>query len=134
MYGPLDPEIKTYTSILEDWGYNVGHSDKGWGPGQIPGREYNPAGQKFENFSTFLGQKATDQPFCYWFGSYNPHRGYKKGSGEEAGLDLTTIDVPGCMPDVPAVVGDIADYYKEVVDFERIQGPRIIMGTRMSFS
>src|SRR5262245_8854592 len=34
------------------------------------------------NFNDFLGDRKTDQPFCYWFGPTNVHRKWIKGSGK----------------------------------------------------
>ncbi len=118
LYGPLRPEFQTYPQILEEHGYFVGYSEKGWGPGNHDGRDHNPAGPYFRDFTDFLSNKPQGAPFCYWFGSFNPHRGYQVGSGEKAGINLKNIDLPPFFPDVPEVRGDLADYYAEVQDFD----------------
>ena len=118
LYGPLPLENLVYTNILEEAGFLVGHSEKGWGPGQAEGRTYNPAGKQFDSFADFLTEKSEAQPFCFWFGSFNPHRGYKKDSGAEAGIDPAKIQLPGCFPDHETVRRDMADYYKEVQDLD----------------
>ena len=53
----LPAKYKVVPDILEQAGYAVGHTRKGWGPGnfQAGGRERNPAGPNFRNFETFLG-------------------------------------------------------------------------------
>ena len=37
------------------------------------------------NFDDFLGQLKKDQPFCFWLGTSEPHRGYELGSGKRTG-------------------------------------------------
>lgn len=118
LYGPLKPDYPVYTDLLEQEGYHVGYTEKGWGPGDHPERSRNPAGDFFQSFDEFLDKKPSGSPFCFWFGSHNPHRGYVKDSGEEAGIDLASIQVPGCFPDNEIIRGDLADYYKEVQDFD----------------
>jgi N-sulfoglucosamine sulfohydrolase len=118
LYGPLQPEIPTYTQLLEESGYHVGYSNKGWAPGEAAGRSKNPAGEQYESFASFLEERKSGTPFCYWFGSFNPHRGYEKGSGKEAGIPIDQIKVPGHFPDNETVRNDMADYYLEVQAFD----------------
>ncbi len=119
LYGSISPEIPVYPDLLEAAGYVVGYCRKGWGPGSIEGRPRNPAGDNFKNFEDFLAKRQKDKPFCFWFGSHDPHRGYKKDSGAQSGIPLDKIDVPACFPDSPEVRGDVADYYFEVQRFDR---------------
>ena len=83
LWSTLRKEFAVYPDLLEKAGYTVGHTRKGWGPGRLPpgGRERNPAGQGFRNFERFYEQVPDGKPFCFWFGSVDPHRPYKKGSG-----------------------------------------------------
>ncbi len=118
LYGPLKPAYPVYPDLLEKVGYHVGFTDKGWGPGQHEGRPRNPAGERYETFETFLSKRKDNQAFCFWFGSFNPHRGYEKGSGEETGIDIDQIELPGCFPESDVIRNDMADYYKEVQDFD----------------
>ena len=37
------------------------------------------------NFDDFLGQVKKDQPFCFWLGTSEPHRGYELGAGKRTG-------------------------------------------------
>lgn len=60
----------------------------------------------------------TGQPFCFWLGSYDPHRPYTAGSGQESGKDPAKVDVPPHVPDHPIVRDDILDYYVEVERFD----------------
>ena len=123
LYGTVSEGHAFYPDILEEAGYHVGYSRKGWGPGQSRGR--NPAGEKHKNFDAFLEAREDEQPFCFWFGSHDPHRGYRKGSGKASGMDLAKIRVPECYPDSPEVRGDIADYLLEVQRFDRETGELI---------
>lgn len=118
LYGPLRPKFPVYTDLLEKAGYHVGFTDKGWGPGAPEGRPHNPAGEKYNSFEQFLEKGAEGKPFCFWFGSYNPHRGYKQDSGVAAGINPAKIQLPACFPESEAIRKDVADYYLEVQDFD----------------
>src|ERR1051326_2014867 len=69
--GFLPKEFPVYPELLEQAGYVVGLSGKGWGPGNFRagGRTRNPAGPSFKNFEEFLKVVPADKPFCFWFGS-----------------------------------------------------------------
>lgn len=120
LWSLLRPEFITYPDILEEQGYFVGFSRKGWGPGDVPGsgRNRNPAGSQYPDFGEFLKARPEGQPFCYWFGSTQPHRPYKKGSGADAGYDLSQTKPPPFLPDTPEIRADLADYYAEVETFD----------------
>ena len=120
LWGSLPVSIPNFVSLIQQSGGFVGSERKGWGPGnfKIGGYQDNPAGKTFNNFDEFLGQKPKDKPFFYWFGSYDPHRDYVKGTGEQAGLDPQKVKVPGFLPDTDVVRKDILDYYFEVERFD----------------
>ncbi|MGQ8335143.1 sulfatase family protein [Sunxiuqinia sp. A32] len=121
LFGTLPSKFKTYTEILERSGYNVGFMKKGWGPGSVEqsGRSHNPAGPKsYENFDEFISSVPPGTPWCFWYGSYDPHRTYEKGFGERSGINADIINVPEFMPNVPEVRSDIADYYYEIQRFD----------------
>lgn len=124
LWGYLPAKFPVYPDMLEEAGYYVGVERKGWGPGSLEGsgRARNPAGPPFKNFESFLRQAPAGKPFCYWFGSQDPHRPYEKGSGEAAGLDPSAVRVPAFLPDTPEVRGDILDYHFEVARFDRETG------------
>lgn len=124
-----------YPSLLEEAGYHVGLTGKGWGPGdaeKVAGFKHNPSGAKFENFKTeppadgiakidyarcfadFLDQKPEGAPFCHWLGFKEPHRRYEWKSGERLGVDEAAIDVPAYFPNDEIVRTDMADYAAEV--------------------
>ena len=127
LHGPVSPNDLVYPDLLETNGYFVGYTRKGWGPGSNGERPRNPAGPVFKDFATFLAQRPKDKPFCFWFGSHDPHRGYVKDSGAKSGIPLDQIKVPACFPDAPEVRGDIADYYFAVQRFDRETGELIEM-------
>jgi N-sulfoglucosamine sulfohydrolase len=124
LYGPLHQEFIVYPDLLEQAGYAVGFTGKGWGPGdfQTGGRTRNPAGPAFKSFKDFLKTAPPGKPFCYWFGSHDPHRPYEKGAGLASGMKLEQVVVPPDLPDTPEIRGDILDYYFEVQRFDRDVG------------
>ena len=124
LWGTLPREHAVYPDVLETLGYVVGSTRKGWGPGrfQAGGRDRNPAGPPFTSFDDFLRQRPAGTPFCFWFGSTDPHRPYESGTGAKAGLVAASVRVPGFLPDTPEVRGDLLDYYFEVERFDRELG------------
>ena len=121
LYGPLDTAYANYVTLLARAGYHVGMTRKGWGPGvaAVGGYVDNPAGPAYADFAAFRAADASGAPWCFWFGSLDPHRAYDPGSGTAAGLRAETLAVPACWPDVPAVRDDLLDYYAEVERFDR---------------
>jgi N-sulfoglucosamine sulfohydrolase len=124
LWGFLPKRFAVYPDLLEQAGYTLGYSGKGWGPGQTApaGRERNPAGPQFKTFDEFLERRPDQRPFCFWFGSSDPHRPYVPGSGAQEGLTLDSVRVPGFLPDTPEVRQDLLDYYSEVQRFDRDLG------------
>lgn len=119
LHGFIPTKFPVYPEVLANAGYFVGLSGKGYGPGTNQGRPHNAAGPGFKSFKEFLEVRPKDQPFCFWFGSSNPHRPYKAGSGEKAGLDPGKVIVPPYLPDSEVTRGDIADYFLEVQNFDK---------------
>ena len=124
LHGFLPARFAVYPDLLEAADYFVGYARKGWGPGRVEpgGRSRNPAGPQFAGFDEFVKQRPADRPFCFWFGSQDPHRPYEKGSGLKAGLKLESVAVPPFLPDTPEVRSDLLDYYFEVQRFDREVG------------
>ena len=138
LWGLLPRKFAVYPDLLEAAGYFVGMTYKGWGPGSIEaaGRTRNPAGPTFNrrycrpltscmstndysaNFADFLEQKPGGVPFCFWYGSKEPHRSYEKGSGLRHGKRLADVDVPLYLPDCDEVRSDFLDYALEVERFD----------------
>ena len=132
-----------YPDLLEQAGYFVGYTGKGWGPGNFKagGRQRNPAGAAFArhklesrpttgirnldyaaNFEDFLQQKPEGQPFCFWYGASEPHRAFEAGSGERDGGKIERAKPPGFLPDTREVREDLLDYYREVQHFDEHLG------------
>ena len=122
LWGYLPAKYAVYTDRLEAAGYVVGMRGKGWGPGKLVDRPRNPAGPSFRTFEQFLKSVPDGKPFCFWFGSNDPHRPYDLGSGAEAGMKAADVVVPPYLPDAPEVRSDILDYYAEVQRFDRQTG------------
>jgi len=120
LHSYLAKKFAVYPELLEQAGYVVGCTRKGWGPGSVQagGRDRNPAGPNFKSFADFLQAVPADKPFCFWFGSYDPHRPYDKGAGVAAGLKTEEVVVPAYLPDTPEIRSDILDYYTEVQRFD----------------
>ncbi len=139
------PEFKTYAEALAEHGYFVGMTCKGWAPGvanDANGKPRAMAGQPFNkrtappptsqisrndyaaNFADFLDATPAGQPWCFWYGSVEPHRAYEYGSGVAKGGKKTgDLDrVPGCWPDNDVVRNDMLDYAFEVEHFDRHLG------------
>ena len=128
-------DLPVFTEQLSDAGYHVGMTGKGWGPGKAADWPHNPAGKAYSsikqespqgissidyaaNFDKFLDDRSEDQPFCFWFGSQEPHRAYSPGIGEMNGVDPAKVQVPAFLPDSPAVRSDLADYLYEIQWFD----------------
>src|SRR6056297_4095702 len=131
--------------LLEEAGYHVGYTGKGWGPGdwEASGRERNPAGPAFQeetlnpphrwiseinysaNFRSFLEQKEADEQFFFWMGTSEPHRQFEKGIGLKVGKKLENVSVPEYLPDTPEVRSDFLDYAVEIEWFDQHLGEAI---------
>lgn len=127
--GTLPSRFPVYPDLLEAAGYHVGFTRKGWSPGdEAPGgRKRNPAGPRYADFSAFLSERPDGAPFCFWFGSVDPHRPYDRDSGAAAGIRWQDVRVPPYLPDHEIVRRDIADYILEVQRFDRETGELIGM-------
>ena len=138
LWSTLQKKFVSYPGILEKNGYYTGYTGKGWAPGMIQkgGRKQNPAGKAFNdlrmetpgyisnidyagNFKAFLESRPANQPFCFWYGGYEPHRPYDFGIGLRSGKNPADVMVPSYLPDADTVRQDILDYYFEVEWFDR---------------
>ena len=72
------------------------------------------------NFDDFLDQVKDSQPFCFWLGTSEPHRGFELGAGKRTGKDPSKVIVPKIFPDHPVVRNDILDYYIEIEHFDKM--------------
>ena len=137
LWGYLPTTFPTYTELLAENGYRIGATGKGWAPGFLIDRDLNPAGQPYNgirsnpygdlfdemgisdidyaaNFESFLDTADESQPFCFWMGIFEPHRGYTEGFAASRGKDAATVTVPAFLPDAAAVRADISEYYAEI--------------------
>jgi N-sulfoglucosamine sulfohydrolase len=133
-HGLFPRKFAVYPELLEQAGYTVGLTGKGWGPGDFKSTGFtrNPAGPSFDqfkqkpptsdigrndyakNFAAFLKQRPAGKPFCFWMGFTEPHRPYELDSGVRDGKKLTDAKLPGYLPDNDTVRGDLLDYAVEV--------------------
>jgi N-sulfoglucosamine sulfohydrolase len=134
-------KFKVYTEALAGYGYRVGMTGKGWGPGYALDAEGKPrqmAGKPFQqlkmnppakamsgidyagNFARFLEDADPSEPWAFWYGGYEPHRAYEFGAGINKGKKkLSDIDeVPGIWPDTETVRTDMLDYAYEIEYFD----------------
>lgn len=134
-------KFKSYVEALDANGYFTGSTAKGWAPGiakDAEGKLRNMAGKPFNakkrkpptsgisnndyaaNFSDFLDAAPEGQPWCFWLGCLEPHRGYEFMSGSRVGnKQITDIDrVPAYWPDNEIVRHDLLDYALEVEHFD----------------
>ena len=135
-------KFRVWPEVLADRGWHVGMTGKGWGPGiaedssgkprTLTGKPWNarradaPTSQiapndYAANFRDFLDAAPENQPWCFWFGSLEPHRGYEFQSGvNKGGRKLDEIDrVPAYWPDDEIVRHDLLDYAFEVEHTDR---------------
>ncbi len=135
-------KFKGFPEVLSENGYFVGFTAKGWGPGnpgEIRGQLRRLTGMPFQerkaaaptrniashdyaaNFRDFLEARPSGKPFCFWFGSLEPHRAYEYRSGIRAGgKRLADVDrVFSFWPDNETVRTDILDYAFEIEHFDR---------------
>ncbi len=141
-HSPLFPvKFKTYAEALGENGYWVGSVAKGWAPGdpgEINGKKRELTGPKFDefkttpptsgidnndyarNFEAFLEARPEGKPFCFWYGSREPHRRYEFKSGiNKGGKDTSEVtEIPAFWPDVDTVRSDMLDYAFEIEYFD----------------
>jgi N-sulfoglucosamine sulfohydrolase len=99
----------------------ISHSNIHYEPGS-PGDERPATGisttNYFENFKYFMENVREDEPFFFWYGSTEPHRGYEQDSWKRSDKSLEDVDVPGFFPDNGIIRGDMLDYAIEVEWFD----------------
>ncbi len=115
LHSTLDINHPNFMYLLRDSGYEIGHWRKAWGPGDasVGGYKGHPCGPA-SSFEKFMQGRDKAKPFCFWFGTTDPHRRYDKGSGAKSGIDVDKVHVPAFFPNEREVRSDIADYYFEV--------------------
>lgn len=133
-------EFKTYAEALSALGYHVGYTGKGWAPGiakDVDGKPRQMTGKRYSsktlkpptkaiskndyagNFELFLDDQ-NSKPWCFWYGSTEPHRGYEYGTGVSVGgKSVDDIDeVPPFWPDNEVIRNDMLDYALEIEHFD----------------
>ena len=130
----------SYVEVLAANGYTTGYTGKGWGPGtanDVNGKRRNITGKGWSakkakpparaisnndyagNFAAFLNAAPKGEPWCFWYGTTEPHRAYEKGVGLRMGKKLSDIDhVPAFWPDNAQTRGDMLDYSIEVEHYD----------------
>lgn len=138
LFGRLDKKFPIYTQLLQDAGYVVGMTGKGNTPTnqqldcvwKAPcGKRWNkrlkgkaPRGVKNVDyagaFADFMKARDTEKPFCFWYGAFEPHRGYGYGNGAKSGMDISKAAIPPFLPDSTEVRNDVCDYLFEIQWFD----------------
>jgi len=134
-------KFKTYAEALIENGYHVGFTAKGWAPGianDINGNQRQLTGVRYDehkttppakfistndyaaNFKDFISKKPEGIPFCFWYGSTEPHRAYEFRAGiEKGGKSMDEIDnVFEFWPDNDTIRVDLLDYAYEIEYFD----------------
>jgi|WetSurMetagenome_2_1015567.scaffolds.fasta_scaffold00452_17 N-sulfoglucosamine sulfohydrolase len=135
-------KFKTFMEVLGKNGYFTGYTAKGWAPGvaldssgiqrQLTGKSFStktiiPPSKGISdidyagNFEEFLNARTDKEPFCFWYGSNEPHRSYEYGSGvANGGKSVNEIpSLPGFWPDNDIVRNDLLDYSYEIEHFDK---------------
>lgn len=133
--------FKTYAESLIENGYKVGYTAKGLALGDsgiIDSKKRELLGPAWSsikttppamfisnidyaaNFEAFLNHNQGGKPFCFWFGSIEPHRPYEFKAGDlKGGKSTSEIDkVFGFWPDNDTVRNDLLDYAYEIEYFD----------------
>ena len=124
-------DLRIFTDILIEGGYEMGSTGKTWAPGLVDtvnrlknktltGKYYNTDNESeyWKEFQKFLKEKDPGKPFFFWFGTSDPHRPFEKGSGLASGKRLEDVDVPPYLPDTEIVRSDFLDYAVKIERFD----------------
>ncbi|WDE95352.1 sulfatase [Lentisphaera profundi] len=131
LWSTLPIEHESFIHLLEDAGYVIGQNRaKTWGPGKIntwaKHHGNHPAGSTYKDLDEFFTKtKALENPFFFWLATSDPHRGYKKDSGVNSGIDASKVHLFDHYPDALTVRKDVADYYYEVQRWDELVGSAI---------
>ena len=137
-------KFTSFAEVLLHNGYYTGGTGKGWGPGiavDVNGVDRELTGKMWQdiklqpptagisdidyaaNFKEFLKNRPKGQPFCFWYGSLEPHRKYEYASSIRYGKNIADIDsVPAFWPDNETVRTDMLDYALEIEHFDNHLG------------
>lgn len=129
--------FKTYPEALNEHGYFVGYTGKGYSPGkalkedgtkrELLIKEFGELKVKppttgisnndySGNFEKFLKTSDESKPWAFWLGFNEPHRAYEFQSGvKKGGKTLNMIDrIPGYFPHSDTTRHDLLDYAMEI--------------------
>ncbi|MCK0191475.1 sulfatase [Arenibacter sp. F20364] len=137
-----------FVDLLQENGYSTGRTGKGVGPFQYARTQADSLWRKndaagvshseiryeeqnderfaqginttnyFGNFKYFVENIKKDKPFFFWYGGYEPHRSYEKGSWKNMSKKLEEVKVPDFLPDNDEIRGDLLDYAVEIEWFD----------------
>lgn len=140
-------KFKSVAESLAENGYHVGYTGKGWAPGVAKHADGSPRDLLVHryneltltpptphisnvdyaaNFEAFLKDNKEGEPFFFWYGGLEPHRGYEYGSGiAKGGKQLSQVkdeDIYSFWPQVDSVRTDLLDYAFEIEYFDKQLG------------
>ncbi len=127
LWSTLPEKHQSFIHLLADHSYVTGRTKaKTWGPGNLDNwiahHGSHPANEAYQTFEEFLESNGTQEPFFFWLGTSDPHRGYEKGSGRRSGIDISKVHLFKHYPKADVVRNDIADYYYEVQRWDSLVG------------
>jgi arylsulfatase A-like enzyme len=112
LHAPMPDSQQTLLEHLKEHGYHVGAFRKVHQGAKFD-RRWNFYGNDKQSFRSFFETAPKDRPFFLHVGFIDPHRPYTRGAFSPR-HDPATVQVPGWLPDTPAVRRDLADYYDEI--------------------
>lgn len=151
---PYFPQkFKVFTEALDQHGYKVGYTGKGWAPGvaknadggkrellieayqkikTTPPTEFISKIDYAANFNVFLKKREkTKKPFFFWYGGIEPHRQYEYRSGIEKGgkhvWQIPNGDLYNFWPANDSIKVDLLDYAFEIEYFDEQLGKMLQM-------
>lgn len=125
LHQPLPAEQKTIARYLRDAGYHTMAVGK-WHLGAPEKRNWDRivecgGAETGENALKLLRERPEASPFFFWVASTDPHRPYGEDDIEPVYSAADAV-VPPYLPDHPLIREEIAQYYDEIVRFDRHVG------------
>jgi len=140
--GFIRDKFEVFPLLLEENGYHVGYTGKGYWPltSGIPEAIDEPFGKPYKsilhdsvphgvsrnyyaaNFEQFVEENSGGKPFFFLAGLGEPHRPYGYGLGLEMGIDTSRVSIPSFLPDVSVTKVDMADYLGEIEYCDQVVG------------
>lgn len=113
-----DPAGNEYNDIRYEWADSIKIPDQ-----DIPDPEAFASNISMvnytENFRLFLSEKEDNEPFCFWYGSREPHVPFEEGAGLRSGKNIDDVKTPAFLPDHVPVKQSIMDYAYEIDWFDK---------------